>query len=224
MCHLLVALLIVADAKDIPQDVQASALRATVRISNPATDSTGSGVVIKQDADFVFVLTARHVIDRADKVQVHTFSALSYPQVEKTYDAEIVAESRAKDLAVVRVSTRDKFPAVLPVCAAAKAPTDKDFAAVSVGCDGGKAPTCRAETVKGRKAVRRPGEEVVVSWEVENAPAAGRSGGPLVDRRGYVIGIASGANGDRGYYVHPEEIVRFLKKHVLEELAGEDKK
>jgi hypothetical protein len=127
-------------------------------------------------------------------------------------------------LAVVRVGTRDKVPAVLPLCPAAKAPTNKDFAAVSVGCDGGKAPTCRAETVKGRKAVRRPGEDAVVSWEVERAPAAGRSGGPLVDRRGYVLGIASGASDDRGYYVHPEEIARFLNKHVLGDLADEAKK
>ncbi len=214
-----------ADAPDFTKELQASALRATVRIVNAAKGSEGSGVVVKQDANFAYVLTARHVIDKADKVEVHVYSAQSYPKAAAVYaDAVIVADSKEQDLAVVRIPTRVKLPGVLPLCPAAKAPGDKDFAGLSVGCDSGKAPTCRAETVKGRKLVKRPGENGVASWEVATAPAAGRSGGPLVDKRGYVLGIASGANDGLGYYVHPEEIERFLKKNLLEDLAEEEKK
>jgi S1-C subfamily serine protease len=213
------------NAADFPKDLQASALRATVRIVNAAKGVEGSGVVVKQDATSVYVLTAQHVIDKADKVAVHTFTAESYPKSAKVYDAaKVVAQSKEQDLAVLRITTDDKMPGVLPLCPAAKAPTDKDFPGLTVGCNTGKPPTCRAETVKGRKSVRRPGEEAVVSWEVGAAPAPGRSGGPLVDKRGYVLGVASGANDGLGYYVHTVEIAAFLKKYVLEDLAEEEKK
>jgi S1-C subfamily serine protease len=213
------------ESADFSKEVQAAALRATVRIVNRAGALNGSGVIVKQDANFVYVLTAQHVVDKAEKMEVHTFSAESYPKAAKVYgSAQVVAQAKEQDLAVVRIATRDKAPGVLPLCPAAKAPGDKDFPGLSVGCNDGKAPTCRAETVKGRKTVKRPGEEALVSWEVSTAPVAGRSGGPLVDKRGKVLGIASGANDGLGYFVHPEEIERFLKKEVLEDLLEDEKK
>jgi S1-C subfamily serine protease len=230
MIPCLLALLAVGQAgqvesADFGKEVQASALRATVRIVNGATGSNGSGVIVKQDATFVYVLTAQHVVAKAEKVEVHTFSAESYPKAAKAYgSAQVVAQAKEQDLAVVRIATRDKVPGALPLCPAAKAPSDKDFPGLSVGCNDGKAPTCRVETVKGRKTVKRPGEDPLVSWEVATPPAAGRSGGPLVDKRGKVLGIASGANDGLGYFVHLEEIERFLKKNVLEDLLEDDKK
>jgi serine protease Do len=230
MVPLLLSVLAVAqtgamDPKDFPKEMQASALWATVRIVNAATSSTGSGVVVKRVGDDVYVLTAAHVVDQADKVEVHTFSAESYPKQAREYDSAVVLErSKELDLAVVRITMRDKLPGALPLCPKGKAPTDKDFVALTVGCNGGKAPTCLAETVNGRKLVKRPGEDEVISWEVATAPAKGRSGGPLVDKRGYVLGIASGANDGKGYFVHTEEIVKFLKERMLEDLLEEDKK
>ena len=156
---------------------------------------------------------------------MHTFSAESYPKAVKVYgSSQVVAQAKEQDLAVVRIVTRDKAPGVLPLCPAPKAPGDKDFPGLSVGCNDGKAPTCRAETVKGRKVVKRPGEDPLISWEVAAAPAAGRSGGPLLDKRGKVVGIASGGNDGLGYFVHIEEVERFLKQNVLEDLLEEEKK
>jgi hypothetical protein len=67
--------------------------------------------------------------------------------------------------------------------------------------------------------IRRPGEGAFAAWEVATAPVKGRSGGPLFDRRGFVLGIASGANLELGYFTHTEEIHRFLKSNALEWLA-----
>jgi S1-C subfamily serine protease len=230
MTPILLALLAVGqtgqvESADFPKEVQASALRAAVRIVNGATGANGTGVIVKQDANCIYVLTARHVVEKAEKVDVHTFSAESYPKAAKVYgSAQVIAQAKEQDLAVVRIATRDKAPGVLPLCPAAKAPNDKDFPGMSVGCNDGKAPTCRAETVKGRKVVKRPGEDPLVSWEVAAAPKAGRSGGPLLDKRGKVIGVASGGNDGLGYFAHIEEIERFLKQNVLEDLLEEDKK
>lgn len=33
----------------------------------------------------------------------------------------------------------------------------------------------------------------------------------MIDKRGFVLGIASGQNNDKGYYSHIDEIYRFLK-------------
>src|SRR2546430_1556077 len=82
----------------------------------------------------------------------------------------------------------------------------KDAQALGAGCRDGKGRACLAETVRRKVDARRPNEKVTTMWETEASPAKGRSGGPLVDKRGFVLGIASGANDGKGYYVHPDEI------------------
>jgi serine protease Do len=211
------------ESPDFPKELQASALRATVRVINAVKGVEGSGVIVKQDDRYVYILTAQHLVDKADKVEVHTFAV--DPKTAKVYAAaKVLEQSKEQDLAMLRIATEDKMPGVLPLCTEKKAPTEKDFPGLSVGYNVGKPSTCRVETVKGSKKVRRPGADAVVSWEIGAAPAAGRSGGPLLDKRGYVLGVASGANDGLGYYVHTTEIARFLKEHqILEDLVEEEK-
>ena len=86
-------------------------------------------------------------------------------------------------------------------------------------------PVCRAETVLRKIKVQRPRETATtLTWEAATAQAKGRSGCPLLDKRGLVIGVASGASDDHGYYVHIDEINRFLKENALERLYEENKK
>jgi len=230
MTSLLVVVLALAQtgevkSPDFSNDMQATVLRATVRVVGNGTQ--GSGVIVKQDGIGAWVLTANHLTGDAKTVQIHTFSAESYPNAAKVYkDVKVFATSKEQDLAVVRIVTSDKMPGVLPLRAEKDAPTGKEeFPGLTCGCDDGKAPTCKADTVKSRKTIRRPGERKdVVCWETATAQATGRSGGPLVDKRGYVLGIASGANDDRGYFVHSKEIAAFLKDNGLDDLGEEEKK
>jgi trypsin len=70
--------------------------------------------------------------------------------------------------------------------------------------------------------VRKPGANTsVLCWETAKTPAKGRSGGPLVDRRGYLIGVDSGAGDGKGYYIHIEEVHAFLKRNGLSWLYEE---
>ena len=207
-CALLLA------APDSPKDVRAEAARATVRVTNASKGAEGSGVVVGRKGSFVYVLTAHHVVDRGDDLAVATFAAGSGRPHQVYRDVRVVARAGdGRDLALLRVVTDDPLPGKLALCPARRLPDGKGpFPALSVGCARGEAPTCRADRVTGRKRVRRgPGATPSLMWEVDGAQAEGRSGGPLVDNRGYILGVCSGTSGKRSYFCHADEVRAFLK-------------
>ena len=88
---------------------------------------------------------------------------------------------------------------------------------------GAAAPTVLVEAVKRKVLLRRPGDtKSTWCWETQRRPERGRSGGPLLDEAGRVIGLASGHDGKCGYYTHAEEIHRFLKRNALDWLFEKD--
>ncbi len=211
----------VVESKEFPAEAQRAAVTATVRITGTA--GVGSGAVIGRDRVFVYVLTAAHVVGKDEAVEVATFSADSYPKPARAYkEAKVVARSREQDLALLRLPDDGKLPVGLRV--GPKAPADKAFPALSVGCGAGEAPTCRVERVRSRRQVQRPGEkEPVWTWEVADAPKVGRSGGPLLDAKGNLLGVCSGVGDGSGYYLHLDEIHRFLRVNVFDHLYKEEK-
>jgi S1-C subfamily serine protease len=214
------------ESKDFSMDAQATALRATIKVINLTTNHEASGVIVKQEAKAVYFLTAAHVAKPDDKLAISVFTAESYPKAAEVYkSATVLASDPQRDIAVIRLFTTDTMPRVLPLCPPKKVVDGKDFPALSVGCGDDKAPLCRVETVIRKIKVQRPGEKgTTLTWEAAIAQAKGRSGGALVDKRGFVVGIASGTNDDHGYYVHIDEINRFLKENALDQLYEEKMK
>jgi len=214
------------ESKDFSMDAQAVALHATVKVVNFTTNLEASAVVIKQEAKAVYFLTAAHVAKPDDKLAISVFTAESYPKAAEVYKtATVLASDPEKDIAVIRLFTTDTMPGVLPLCPPKKVVDGKDFPALSVGCGDGKAPVCRVEMVLRKIKVQRPREKgTTLTWEAAAAQPKGRSGSPLVDKRGFVVGVASGTNDDHGYYVHIDEINRFLKENALERLYEEKMK
>jgi S1-C subfamily serine protease len=213
------------DSADFPKQIQVRAVTATVRIHNPAKKSEGSGVIVGRSGPFVYILTADHTVAGAEQLDITTFSEQSYPKADKVYrEAKVVAKSGdLRDLALVRMVCNDTEVGMLPLCPLAEAPKGKGFSALTSGCAEGQAPTALIEKVLGKREIRRKaGEESSFFWELENAVVKGRSGGPLVDKRGYVVGICSGTSDGKGYYTHPQEIHRFLKQHVFDWLADKE--
>jgi hypothetical protein len=215
----LVVLLLRAE-EEVPRAVKDKAVAATVKVVNVAEERQGSGVIIRRHGPHVYVLTANHVVAKAKKLELHVRREKGEPKVYRS--ATVLAGSPQADLAIIRLASSDDFPVALPVCEKGKGPRARSFQAISAGWPKVEA-TAQEEKVKQKVLLRRPGEkESVWSYETERKPTHGRSGGPLVDAAGRVLGVASGHDAAAGYFTHFDEIHRFLRQNGLQWLFDKD--
>lgn len=200
-------------AAEVPEAIRDRAKAATVKVISDTDQQFGSGVVIGQGGSHTYLLTACHIVPTAKKVDVKVPGG-------KTYNAEVLERSPETDLAVLRLPTAAGLPSPIQLAASRAKPMNL----ISIGWEKGDAPSVLDESLKGKVKLKRPGEtNSVLCWEVGRKPAAGRSGGPLLDESGLVLGIASGHDGTTGYYVHVDVIHAFLSDKGLKWLTEEER-
>jgi S1-C subfamily serine protease len=172
----------------------------------------------------VYALTADHLVKSSSGVEVQTFTQKSYPEPARIYESAIVtARSEEADLAVLRFLSRDLAPTAIPLAISVGGEDKTNFSVLSVGCDGDAAPTCLVNHVTGKLRIKRSaGAGATTVWQVRDASATGRSGGPLVNEAGLIVGIASGVSEGKGYFCHIDEIFRLLNENGLQWLAESD--
>jgi S1-C subfamily serine protease len=214
-----------ADVAEFPTTARDTAVMATVQIRALPQMAEGSGALIGKSGPFVYVLTAQHLVKRAERLEITVFPKDSSPEPRTVYrSAKVVAEMEGlADLALVRLTTTDDMPAFLRVCPQTKV-QKLPGKVLAVGCEEGKKPAGLLEDVARKKLARRDDETLVSFWEVDHKHAPGRSGGPLVDQRGYLVGVCSGSNRDKSYFTHVVEIHGFLKRNGFRWLEEEDRK
>ena len=141
--------------------------------------SLGSGVVVDPKG---YILTNRHVIDKADRIRVRFQD--DPPGVQ--HDAKVIGSDQETDLAVIKVEVDKTLPSAKM--------GNSDSAQVgdwvlAIGSPFGQAGTVTAGIVsaKGRDIV--PGRQFQTFIQTDAAINPGNSGGPLVNMNGEVIGI-----------------------------------
>ncbi|HYR11427.1 MAG TPA: trypsin-like peptidase domain-containing protein [Longimicrobium sp.] len=189
----------VAQAQNLtPREIAAAAQRATVQIraldSRGEVDGLGSGFLVSPDG---VIVTNFHVIQHAHALQVETFDGEVYDNVYY-----VTADPR-RDVAVLKV----------PVEGAVSLRLGSDTAAVvgaevyAMGHPLGQTSTFTDGLVSANRTV-----EGVSMIQISAPISPGSSGGPVMDGRGEVIGVATMvlAGGQNLNYAVPVRYVRPL--------------
>jgi len=155
-----------------PAEIAAAATPSVVSIRSKS--SLGSGFVVREDG---WIATNFHVIADADELSVTASDGKVSPVVQ------LVAMDPAHDLALLRIERTGLKPLVLADSEGVRS----GDAVIAIGHPLGFEDTVSNGLVS---AIRRVSDELTV-LQISAPIAPGSSGGPLIDDRGRVIGVAT---------------------------------
>jgi len=141
--------------------------------------SLGSGFVIDKDG---YILTNRHVVDGADKIQV------TFPNGKK-YDAKLVGEDRRTDVALIKIEPRESLTVIH---LGDSDQIDVGEWVMAIGNPfglGGNSVTVGVVSYKGRPLDLSTHGTPIEMIQTDAAINPGNSGGPLLDTQGHAVGI-----------------------------------
>lgn len=160
------------------EELAARAVHAVVLVDTP--QGRGTAFFIAPDT----LLTNVHVVGRNPQVTIRRTDG-------RSASARVTAASDAVDLAVLKVAPADVSTVVLPLGSALTVRVGQDVVAI-----GSALGTLQSTVTRGIvSAVRRTGQVLLVQTDAAVNP--GNSGGPLLTRRGQVVGITTLGYADR---------------------------
>ena len=175
----------------------------------------GSGVVLGKKGDKFLALSAYHLFQgKAKEGHATFFGAGDPPKADKELmKVELVDSWPDIDLALLSVEAPKLPISPLQLAAARTLPAKVRGTTHTSGCDKGY-PSLRPELLAGKVlTTKNAGEIDAFYWEMADPSIPGRSGGPLVDCSGQILGICSGTDRKgKGMYVHIDEIRAALKR------------
>jgi S1-C subfamily serine protease len=203
---------------------QIVAFEATVRTYHPASRSIGTAVIVAQKDGKSYLLTAAHLVspvalperqnEDPERVEMFHYAAKKPDGVSSRGDAKVVARMPNVDLAVLEVELKSP-PAAIPICPRDKRMMHLPMAVMTLGAIADGPPEIVFDQVEKKRFLQKPDHTEANYWEANIPQETGRSGGPMIDARGYLIGIASGIQNGKGYYSSTNEILHALDKERL---------
>lgn len=151
----------------------------------------GSGVIVRQDGNTVYVLTNNHVVGQADEISVVLHD-------QSTFKGKLVGTDPRMDLALVSFQTKREVPVAVI--------GDSDGVQVgdwvlAVGNPLGLESTVTAGIISAVGRTEGPASNISDFLQTDAAINPGNSGGALVDIRGQVIGINTWIASTTGTYI-----------------------
>ena len=150
--------------------------------------SLGSGIVVDRNG---YILTNRHVVERADRIQVKLFND------PKQYKAKVIGSDKETDLAVIKIDSKTSLtPAKMG---------DSDGIQVgdwvlAIGSPFGLAETVTAGIISAKNRDLAGAQQFQHFLQTDAAINPGNSGGPLVNMVGEVVGVSTAIATNRGTY------------------------
>lgn len=163
-------------------------------------EGSGSGIIFKEDSDYIYIVTNNHVVDSSVSVVV-TFND------DTTANATVVGTDSDSDLAVAKVAKKDLKETTLSKIKVATMADSSQIkvgeqaiaignalgygTSVTVGYVSAKDREISAETNSKNNSQKKTSTNTMKLIQTDAAINPGNSGGALVDAKGQVIGINS---------------------------------
>lgn len=147
--------------------------------SRPHMMGLGTGFIIREDG---LIVTNNHVIDKADIIQVQLSE-----KSEKLYEAKVIGRDERGDIALIKIKPDGKLP-VAALGSSKDLEVGEWVAAFGNPFGHGHTMTKGIISSKGREI-----EEInrIPLLQTDASINPGNSGGPLVNTKGFVIGVNS---------------------------------
>ena len=152
------------------------------------TEGAGSGVIVSENDDKIYVLTNNHVVENSTELSIKFID-------DKSYEAKIEGVSERKDIAVVSVNKKDIEASTLEAIKIATIGNSDDLKVgngiIAIGNALGYGQSVTTGVVSALNREVATDEYVQDMIQIDAAINGGNSGGALLNSNGEVVGINS---------------------------------
>lgn len=202
-------------------------------IQQQQSESCGSGIIINQDDDYLYIVTNNHVVEDADELTVQFAD-------NETVTCEVKGTDASDDLAVVKVAISDiKADTLNNIKVATVADENQELVvgqgviAIGNALGYGQSVTNGIISALGRSVTvqdEQTGQTIVNNNMIQTNAAInpGNSGGALLNAKGEVIGINSAKYSDTqvegfGYAIPITDAMPIVEQLITREKVDESK-